>query len=67
MKSQNLAQSAPSESCEEVRDSDIVAMLPMLDYLIAEISRVDLIAAHHLMSARASLAESVAYCVIRSH
>ncbi|HEY2138424.1 MAG TPA: hypothetical protein VGH49_21250 [Xanthobacteraceae bacterium] len=67
MKSQNLARSAPSEPCDEVRDIDIVAMLPMLDYLIAEISRVDLVAAHHLMSARETLAESVAFCVIRSH
>jgi hypothetical protein len=67
MKTQDLAHSAPAEQAEEVSDSDILAMLPMLDYLIAEISRFDRVCAHHLVSARTSLAQAVAHCVVRAH
>ena len=67
MKAQNLADSTSSDECEFVRDNEIRAILPMLDYLIAQISRIDRTSAHHLMSARTSLAESVAHCVIRTH
>ena len=67
MKAPNLAHSTSSDESDEVRDSDILAMLPMLDYLIAEISRIDRISAHHLVTARASLAEAVAHCVVRAH
>jgi hypothetical protein len=67
MKAPNLADPTSPDECEAVRDRDIRAILPMLDYLIAEISRIDRISAHHLMSARTSLAESVPHCVIRTH
>jgi hypothetical protein len=67
MKASEPAHSVSSDACEEVRESDILAMLPMLDYLIAEISRIDRISAQHLVVARTSLAEAVADCVIRAH
>jgi hypothetical protein len=67
MKAPDLADSTSPDECEAVRDSDIRAILPMLDYLIAEISRIDRISAHHLVSARTSLAEAVAHCVVRTH
>ena len=67
MKAPNLADSTSSDECEAIRDSDIRAILPMLDYLIAEISRIDRISAHHLVTARTLLAEAVAHCVIRTH
>jgi hypothetical protein len=67
MKAPDLACSVSSDAYEEVRDSDILAMLPMLDYLIAEISRIDRISAQHLVLARTSLAEAVVHCVIRAH
>jgi hypothetical protein len=42
-------------------------MLAMLDYLIAEIARVDVMSAQCLMLARKSLAEAVADALVRTH
>jgi hypothetical protein len=34
-------------------------MIAMIDYLIIEVSRIDPVSAHHLKSARGSLADTV--------
>jgi hypothetical protein len=52
---------------ERIPERDIVAMLAMLDYLIAEIARVDAMSAQCLMLARKSLAEMVADALVRAH
>jgi hypothetical protein len=52
---------------ERIPERDIVAMLAMLDYLIAEIARVDVMSAQCLMLARKSLAEAVADALVRTH
>ena len=52
---------------ERVPERDIVAMLAMLDYLIAEIACVDVMSAQCLMLARKSLAEAVADALVKAH
>ena len=52
---------------ERIPERDVVAMLAMLDYLIAEIARVDVMSAQCLMLARKSLAEAVADALVRTH
>ena len=52
---------------ERIPERDIVAMLTMLDYLIVEISRIDVMSAQCLMLARKSLAEAVADALVRAH
>ena len=52
---------------ERIPERDIVAMLAMLDYLIAEIARIDTMSAQCLMLARKSLAEAVADALVRTH
>ena len=52
---------------ERIPERDVVAMLAMLDYLIAEIARVDAMSAQCLMLARKSLAEAVADALVRTH
>jgi len=61
--SQPLAPRAP----EPIREGDIVAMLVMIDYLIGEISRIDLMSAQCLMLARKSLTEAVADALVKAH
>lgn len=52
---------------ERVPERDVLAMLAMLDYLIAEIARVDAMSAQCLMLARKSLADAVADALVRAH
>ncbi len=59
MQSIALVKSDASEPHETINDQDILVMISMIDYLITEISRIDPVSAHHLKSARGSLAESV--------
>jgi hypothetical protein len=62
----NLDRIDPPEA-ERIPERDIVAMLAMLDYLIAEIARVDVMSAQCLMLARKSLAEAVADALVKAH
>ena len=59
MKNVALVKPAVSEAPESISDADILVMISMLDYLIIEISRIDPMSAHHLKSARETLADSV--------
>ena len=52
---------------DRIPERDIVAMLTMLDYLIVEISRIDLMSAQCLILARKSLAEAVADSLVRAN
>jgi hypothetical protein len=52
---------------ERIPERDVVAMLTMLDYLIAEIGRVDVMSAQCLMLARKSLADAVADALVKTH
>jgi hypothetical protein len=52
---------------EPVPERDVLAMLAMLDYLIAEIARVDAMSAQCLMLARKSLTDAVAEALVRTH
>lgn len=54
-------------AAEPVPKRDIVAMLVMIDYLIAEISRIDLMSAQCLKLARKSLTEAVADSTVKTH
>jgi hypothetical protein len=51
----------------EIPERDMVALLTMLDYLIAEISKIDVMSAQCLILARKSLAEIVADQLVRTH
>ncbi len=59
MKQLALVKSASPETHESVSDADILVMISMIDYLIIEVSRIDPVSAHHLKSARGSLADTV--------
>jgi hypothetical protein len=52
---------------DDVAPRDISAMIAMLDYLIAEISRIDVMSAQCLILARKSLAEFIAQAQVRAH
>jgi hypothetical protein len=52
---------------EPIPERDVVAMLVMIDYLIAEISRIDVMSAQCLMLARKSLTEAVADALVKAH
>ncbi len=52
---------------EHIPERDVVAMLTMLDYLIAEISRIDAMSAQCLLLARKSLAEAMADLLVKAH
>ena len=52
---------------ESVPERDVLAMLAMLDYLIAEIARVDVMSAQCLLLARKSLADAVADALVSTH
>lgn len=68
MKNVDLATSAAAEEHESVSDADVIVMISMIDYLIIEIGRIDPISAHHLKSARESLADaSMPAAIARSH
>jgi hypothetical protein len=52
---------------EQIPERDIVAMLTMLDYLIAEISKIDVMSTQCLMLARKTLAEAVADALVKAN
>jgi hypothetical protein len=52
---------------EPVPERDVLAMLAMLDYLIAEIAGVDALSAQCLILARKSLADAVADALVKTH
>ena len=55
------------EEPDFIPERDVVAMLGMLDYLIAEIGRFDEMSAQCLMVARKSLADSVADALVKAN
>jgi hypothetical protein len=59
MKQVALVKSTAPEAHESISDADILVMISMIDYLIIEVSRIDPVSAHHLKSARGSLADIV--------
>jgi hypothetical protein len=59
MKQVALVKSTAPETHESISDADILVMISMIDYLIIEVSRIDPVSAHHLKSARGSLADTV--------
>jgi hypothetical protein len=59
MKTVALAKSTVTDSHENISDADVIVMISMIDYLITEVSRIDPVSAHHLRSARGTLADSV--------
>jgi hypothetical protein len=58
---------ANNEQVEFIPERDVVAMLGMLDYLIAEAGKIDAMAAQCLMVARKSLAETVAEAFVKAN
>ncbi len=58
---------ADPQEPERIPERDIVAMVAMLDYLIAEISKIDAMSAQCLMLARKSLTEAVAEALVKAH
>ena len=52
---------------ELIPERDIVAMLGMLDYLIAEIGKIDMMSAQCLVVARKSLSETVAEAFVKAN
>jgi hypothetical protein len=52
---------------ELIPERDVIAMLGMLDYLIAEIGRFDGMSAECLMVARKSIADTVADAFVRAN
>ena len=52
---------------EHIPERDIVAMVAMLDYLIAEISKIDTMSAQCLILARKSLTEAVGEALVKPH
>ncbi len=58
---------ADTQAPECIPERDIVAMVAMLDYLIAEISKIDAMSAQCLMLARQSLTEAVAESLVKAH
>jgi len=68
MKQVALVKSTAPEAHESVSDADVLVMIAMIDYLIIEVSRIDPVSAHHLKSARGSLADTVAPAALpRAH
>jgi hypothetical protein len=55
------------EMPDQIPERDIVAMLTMLDYLVAEISKIDAMSAQCLMLARKTLAEAVADALVKAN
>jgi len=55
------------QESERIPERDIVAMVAMLDYLIAEISKIDAMSAQCLILARKSLTEAVGESLVKPH
>jgi hypothetical protein len=56
-----------SQETEPIAEHDLLSMLAMLDYLAAEIGKIDLMAAHCLMLARKSLVDAVGDSLATAH
>ncbi len=52
---------------ESIPERDIAAMMAMLDYLIAEVSKIDAMSAQCLILARKSLSDAVGDVFVSSH
>ena len=52
---------------ERIPERDVLAMLAMIDYLIAEIGKIDPMSAQYLVVARKSLAEAVGEAFVKAH
>ena len=52
---------------DEPAEHDIATMVAMLDYLIAEISKIDVMSTQCLMLARKTLAEAVADALVKAN
>ena len=52
---------------EPVPERDVLAMLAMLEYLIAEIAHVDAMSTQCLLLARKSLTDAVADALVKAH
>jgi hypothetical protein len=63
----NLGNLANIHEPELIPERDVVAMMGMLDYLIAEVGRIDAMAAQCLMVARRSLDEAVADAFVKTN
>lgn len=63
MEQPNIVSAAVAKENDGASRRDIVAMLSMLDYLIAQTKPVDAISAHCLVLARQSLEDAAARCV----
>jgi hypothetical protein len=63
----NLGNLANVHEPELIPERDVVAMLAMLDYLVAEVGRIDAMAAQCLMVARKSLGEAVAEAFVKAN
>jgi hypothetical protein len=50
-----------------VPERDVLAMIAMIDYLVAEVARIDAMSAQCLVLARKALAETVADTLVQSH
>jgi len=50
-----------------IAERDILALVAMLDYLVMEIAKFDMMSAHSLLLARKSLLEAVADALVRTH
>jgi hypothetical protein len=64
---ENLGNLVNIHEPELIPERDVVAMLAMLDYLIAEVGRIDAMAVQCLMVARKSLAETVADAFVKAN
>jgi hypothetical protein len=64
---ENLGTLASVHEPELIPERDVIAMLGMLDYLIAEVGRIDPMSAQCLMVARKSLAETVTEAFIKAN
>jgi len=64
---ENLATLAEFHEQELIPERDVIAIMGMLDYLIAEVGRIDGMAAHCLVAARKSLGETVEEAFIKAN
>jgi hypothetical protein len=64
---ENLETLASVHEPEFIPERDVIAMLGMLDYLIAEVGRIDAMSAQCLMVARRSLSETVEEAFVKAN
>jgi len=56
-----------ADARERIPERDVVAMIAMIDYLVAEVGRIDAMSAQCLVLARKSLAETVSDAFVKAH